>query len=99
MDSVMVREFGSTTSLVSYQDLVQRLGDKGARQATGVLSRLFKFAQYAQGKRRFLLPPVLRWKRTSERLCGDAERILNLLGLTMTGAGNKRPLEYNLWRD
>ncbi len=99
MDSVIVREFGSSASFVGYEDLAQRLGDKGARDATRVLSRLFKLSQYAEGKLRFLLPPVLRWKRTFERLCAETEEILNLLGLTMTGSDDKKLLEYKLWRD
>ena len=46
---------------------------------------------YAAGKRRLLLPPVLRWRALTGRMTRDAEAFLNRLGMTIAGeeAGEK----------
>jgi hypothetical protein len=98
LNDILLREFGSNMSSVQLQQLVQRLGEKQAKDATRVFSRLSKIAEYAEGKRRFLLPPVFRWKQTTGKLTGQAEKILNTLGLTMTGMGEKKQVEYKLRR-
>jgi len=85
LNDVMLNEFGASISALQPEQLVQRLGDRQAKDATRLFSRLSKIAEYARGKRRFLLPPVLRWKRTTRKLTGQAERILNQLGLTIAG--------------
>ncbi len=98
LNDVMLNEFGASISVLQPEQLVQRLGDRQAKDATRLFSRLSKIAEYARGKRRFLLPPVLRWKRTTRKLTGQAERILNQLGLTIAGTREKKQVEYKLRR-
>ena len=99
LNDILVKEFGSDASSIQHEQLASRLGEKQAKDAERVFKRLSKISQYAQGKRRLLLPPVFRWKPTTRKLTGKAENILNTLGLTMTGAVEKKQVEYRLRRN
>ena len=67
-------------------------------QAEKLFKRLSNITKYGRGEKRLLLPPVLRWKSTTRNLTSQAERILNQLGVTMTGKDQKKQLAYKLRR-
>jgi hypothetical protein len=98
LDSLVEREFGARITEVKLDQLTTRLGQEQAIQAEKLFKRLGNISRYSRGEKRLLLPPVLRWKSTTRNLTGHAERILNQLGVTMTGRDQKKQLAYKLRR-
>src|SRR3989449_11207279 len=98
LDSLVEREFGTTITDVGLDQLTTRLGEKQAMQGEKLFKRLGSIAKYGRGEKRLLFPPVLRWKSTTRNLTSQAERILNQLGVTMTGKDQKKQLAYKLRR-
>jgi len=98
LDSLVEREFGTAITDVGLDQLTTRLGEEQAIQAEKLFKRLGSIAKYGRGEKRLLLPPVLRWKSTTRNLTSQAERILNQLGVTMTGKDQKKQLAYKLRR-
>ncbi len=97
LDAIAVRQFGTPLSSLDAAQLVQTLGNERAAEATRLFSRLSKISEYANGKKRFLFPPVLRWRSTVSKLTNQAESILNEWGLTISGTGESRArVEYRL---
>ncbi|HVB95855.1 MAG TPA: hypothetical protein VND41_04555 [Nitrososphaerales archaeon] len=85
LDSIVVGEFGAGISSVEEHVLAERLGADEARRAKKLFLSLSKFHDYASGERRFLFPPVLRWRALTARVTRDAEAFLNSLGITIAG--------------
>lgn len=98
LDSLVEKEFGTAVTDVKLDQLITRLGQEQAIRAEKLFKRLGKIAKYARGEKRLLLPPVLRWKTTTKNLTGQAEQILNQLGVTMTGRDQKKQLAYKMRR-
>ncbi len=98
LDSLVEREFGTAIADVGLEQLTNRLGQEQAMQAEKLFKRLGNIAKYGRGEKRLLLPPVLRWKSATRNLTSQAERILNQLGVTMTGKDQKKQLAYKLRR-
>ncbi len=98
LGQVLTREFGLDTSSITIDPLASRLGEQGARRAIRIFARLSDIAEFAEGKRRFLFPPIIRWKRTTEVLTGEVEEILNALGLTIFVATDKKQVNFMLRR-
>jgi hypothetical protein len=98
LDSVVAGEFGSGISSVEESALAAKVGADDARRAKKLFLTLSKFHDYASGERRFLFPPVLRWRALTSRTTRDAETFLNRLGMTIAGeeepTGKKDRLEY-----
>ncbi len=96
---LLERELGIPIDTVTKEQLAPRLGYEEAVLAERMLVRLSKIHGYALGKRRFLFPPVLLWKRSTRKRFEEVEDFLNKLGLTLTGEGDSRSmLEYRLRR-
>jgi hypothetical protein len=85
LDSIVVGEFGAGVSSVEEHVLAERLGADEGRRAKKLFLSLSKFRDYASGERRFLFPPVLRWRALTARTTRDAEAFLNGLGITIAG--------------
>lgn len=98
LDTLMVREFGARIKDLKLEQLTSRFGEEQGGQASRLLNRLAKISQYANGQRRILFPPVLRWKHTTRVLDRRTETLLNQLGATMIGNPQKRQLDYKLRR-
>jgi len=98
LGSLVEREFGTAIKDVGLDHLTTRLGEEQSMHAEKLFKRLGNIAEYARGEKRLLLPPVFRWKSTTRNLTGQAERILNQLGVTMTGKDQKKQLAYKLRR-
>ncbi len=98
LGQVLTREFDLDTSSITVDRLVPSLGEKQAREAVRIFTRLANIAEHEEGKRRFLFPPIIRWKRTTKVLTGEVEEILNALGLTMLVATDKKQLNFMLRR-
>ena len=95
LDSVATGEFGKGISAIEESELAARIGADEAIRAKRLIVSLSKLHDYASGKKRFLLPPVLRWRALTRRMTGDAEAFLNRLGMTIAGeeAGEKEKVE------
>jgi hypothetical protein len=96
LDSIVLGEFGRGISSVDEEALASKIGADDARRAKKLFLSLSKFHDYAMGKRRFLFPPVLRWRALTARTTRDAEAFLNRLGITIAGE-QERPgqrMEY-----
>ena len=78
-------EFGAGIPSVEERVLAERMGADEARRAKELFLSLSKFRDYASGERRFLFPPVLRWRALTARTTRDAEAFLNGLGITIAG--------------
>ena len=85
LDSIVVGEFGVGIASVEERALAERMGADEARRAKRLFLSLSKFHDYASGERRFLFPPVLRWRALTARTTRDAEAFLNRLGITIAG--------------
>jgi len=85
LDSIVAGEFGAGVSSVDESALAQRIGADQARRAKKLFLSLSKIHDYATGEKRFLFPPVLRWRALTSRMTSDAEALLNLLGITIAG--------------
>ena len=93
-DDIMVKEFGFGVSSVSLEELQTRFGAR-AGEAFKLFADLRRMYEYANGKRRFLFPPVFRWKSRVSTLTTRAEETLNQLGITITGSAEmKEKAEY-----
>jgi hypothetical protein len=95
LDSVVAREFGKGISALEESELAAKVGADEASRAKRLFLSLSKLHAYATGEKRFLLPPVLRWRALTARLTRDAEAFLNRLGMTIAGeeAGEKEKVE------
>jgi len=90
----MTKEFGFGVSSVSLEELQTRFGAR-AGEAFKLFADLRRVYEYANGKRRFLFPPVFRWKSRVSTLTTRAEETLNQLGITITGSSEtKEKVEY-----
>lgn len=98
LDSLVEREFGAGVSTIKPEQLTARLGEQNGTKAAILFKRLEILSRYARGGKRFIFPPIVRWERTTRMLTGETEEILNQLGLTMTGEGQKKQLDYKLRR-
>lgn len=99
IDEIMTREFGSGISALSREQLIQKLGDTRGEEASKLLLELRRIYAYANGQRRFLFPPVLRWKSKVAGLTERAERFLNEIGMTIAGEEpTKKRVEYAIGR-
>jgi len=98
LDSIVAGEFGSGISSVEESALAAKVGADEARRAKELFVSLSKFHDYATGERRFLFPPVIRWRALTSRTTSDAEAFLNRLGMTIAGeeepTGRRERLEY-----
>src|SRR5438128_9697056 len=99
LGDLLERELGTPIDAVTKEQLSPRIGLEEALRAENMLARLSKIHEYSLGKRRFLFPPVLIWKRSTRKRFEEVEDFLNKLGLTITGEGDARSmLEYRLRR-
>jgi len=91
LDSMMMREFGKGIPSLEESELAAKVGADEAIRAKRLFVSLTKMRAYALGEKRFLFPPVLRWRALTKRMTGDAEAFLNRLGMTIAGeeAGEK----------
>jgi hypothetical protein len=98
IDEVSAMEFSGGVSSLTAQALATRVGEGEAAEAMKFLAELTRLNDYATGKRRFMLPPILGWKRRVAALTAQAESFLNALGMSMKGEGGPKQLEYALRR-
>jgi hypothetical protein len=85
LDSIVLGEFGTGISSVDEGALAAKVGSDEAARAKKLFLSLSKFHDYATGERRFLFPPVLRWRALTARTTGEAEAFLNRLGMSIAG--------------
>jgi len=85
LDSIVAGEFGARISKVEEGALAQRVGADEARRAKKLFFSLSKIHDYATGEKRFLFPPVFRWRALTTRMAAEAEAFLNPLGITIAG--------------
>lgn len=85
LDSIVLQEFGSGLLSVDEGALASKVGSDDAREAKKLFLSLSRLREYASGERRFLFPPVLRWRTLTERTTRQAEAFLNRLGITIAG--------------
>ena len=93
LDDVVLREFGTPLDSLDPGSLSARLGEPKAREAQRLFAQLKGIYGYARGTRRFMFPPVLRWKSKAASMTKLAESFLNELGLTIDAAGSRKSVE------
>jgi hypothetical protein len=99
IDEIVTKEFGTSVSSISPERLIQRLGTQKGGDAVKLFAELRKIYEHAQGKRRFIFPPVIRWKSRVSRLTRRAEQFLNEIGMTIAGEEeSKKQVEYAIGR-
>ena len=98
MGDVLAKEFGVEASSISLSLMSSKLGDTDANETSKLLSELHSIYEYANGRKRFLFPPVLSWKRKVTKMTERAEDILNHLGMTIKGDEKTKSVEYSLRR-
>jgi hypothetical protein len=85
LDSIVLGEFGAGISSVDQRALAAKVGEDEAARAKELFLTLAKFHDYATGEKRFLFPPVLRWRALTARTTAEAEAFLNRLGMSIAG--------------
>ncbi len=85
LDSIVAGEFGKGIASIEESELAKKVGDEEARKAKALFVSLSSLRDYASGKKRFLFPPVVRWRALTARTTSDAEAFLNQLGITIAG--------------
>lgn len=85
LDSIVLGEFGAGISSVDEGALAAKVGADEAARAKELFLTLSKFHDYATGEKRFLFPPVLRWRALTARTTSEAEGFLNRLGMSIAG--------------
>jgi hypothetical protein len=99
IDDIVAKEFGTGVSSITSERLVERLGARKGGDASKLFADLRKIYEHAQGKRRFIFPPVFRWKSRVTRLTQRAEQFLNEIGMTIAGEEeSKKQVEYAIGR-
>lgn len=93
LDDVVLREFGTPLHFVDAGSLASRLGEPKAQEAQRLFAQLKGIYDYAKGTRRFMFPPILRWKSKAARMTEATESFLNELGLTIDAAGATQSAE------
>ncbi|MDA4117403.1 MAG: hypothetical protein OK455_03565 [Thaumarchaeota archaeon] len=103
LDSILLDEFGKGISSIGESDLAREIGTDGAQSAKRLFLSLARLHDYATGRRRFLFPPVLRWKALASAMTRDSEAFLNQLGITIAGEeqeaerqSDKEKVEYRM---
>jgi len=71
------------------------LKDK-TEKALKTIMKLRKIHELHIGKRKFIWPPILFWKRTLSKLILNSEMILEAMGATITGKPGVKGVEYRL---
>jgi len=94
LDTIVTRELGAPIASVSQDKLVSVLGEEGTKEAIRLFARLSRIYAYSTGKKRFLFPPVLRWKALVSNITRDSEKFLNRLNITIMGNEEKNQIEY-----
>ena len=94
LDTIMTRELGAPIASVSQDKLLSVLGEEGTNEAIRLFAKLSRIYNYATGKKRFLFPPVLRWKSLVTNITQDSEKFLNRLNITIMGDEQKDQIEY-----
>jgi len=93
LDDVVLREFGTPLESLDPGSLSTRLSEPKALEAQRLFTQLKGIYGYAKGTRRFMFPPILRWKSKAASMTKLAESFLNELGLTIDAAESKKPVE------
>jgi hypothetical protein len=100
LDSIVTREFGKGLTAIEEGELASKVGADEARRAKRLFESLSKLHSYSSGKKRFLFPPVLRWRALTSGTTRDAEAFLNMLGITIAGeAGSENQKVEQLMRE
>jgi hypothetical protein len=99
LDSIVVSEFGKGIPSIEEGDLAAKVGADDARRAKKLFLSLSKLHDYASGRRRFLFPPVLRWRALTSRTTREAEAFLNRLGITIAGEDRENERVEHLMRE
>jgi len=95
LDAIVANEFGKDLTSLREPELAARIGAEGAHRAVLLIARLTALHNYASGKKRFLFPPVLRWRALTRRMTSESEWLLNQLGITIAGGEpTKQKVEY-----
>lgn len=103
LDDLMHREFRSSLDGVlagDYGALEAKLGSAGAQRFARHARELRRIKERVEGKRRFLFPPILRWRATFRRTIGGVDELLKSLGIYLVEEEGIRAkaLEYRLRR-
>ena len=85
LDSLVADEFGRGIDSVPEPSLAARVGGDEAAKARKLFAKLSTLHDYSTGRRKYLLPPVLRWRALTSKLTDETEDFLNLLGMTIAG--------------
>ena len=65
-------------------------------RALRAIRKLRKIYEYHIGKRKFIWPPIIFWRRTLSKLVLDSEMILETMGATIMGKPGVKGVEYRL---
>lgn len=98
LDEVSNLEFGGGLNSLTPEKLAAKVGAGDVTKTQAFLAELSRIYEYANGKRRLLLPPVLRWRHKVDVLTSQAEAFLNKMGMSISGEGQAKSIEYALKR-
>ena len=94
-----LREFNIDFSKIEEKEIQERVNRvfKGkSDRVFETIRKLKKIYEYHSGKRRFLWPPIIFWRRTLSKLILDSEMILETMGATIIGKPGVKGVEYRL---
>ncbi|MEE9586005.1 MAG: hypothetical protein V3W09_03800 [Nitrososphaerales archaeon] len=100
MDELLKREFGVALDSLdgeAAKRITDRIGSENFERLTKTARDLGKIRDKAEGRRRFLFPPVFSWGRKFSRITEDADQVLKSMGTYLVDAeGKVKGIEYKL---
>jgi hypothetical protein len=101
LDELVKREFGVPLEEIGEETAKRRIADRIDSENYELLFRisrdLGKIREKAEGRRRFLFPPVLRWSQKFSQMITDTDKVLKAMGTYLVESeGRVKGIEYRL---
>lgn len=102
LDDLVKREFGAQLEQIGFDDTDWHIGDRigwdNQQRLVKIAKDLSMIRDKAEGRRRFLFPPVLSWKRKFSQITAETDKVLKAMGTYLVESEGKevRGIEYRL---
>ncbi len=102
LDDLVKREFGASLEQIGFDEadwsISDRIGWDNQQRLVRIARDLSKVRDKAEGRRRFLMPPVLGWRRKFSQITAETDKVLKAMGTYLVDSEGKevRGIEYNL---
>jgi hypothetical protein len=102
LDDLVKREFGASLEQIGFDEddwqISDRIGWDNQQRLVKIARDLSKIRDKAEGRRRFIFPPILSWKRKFSQITVETDKVLKVIGTYLVESEGKevRGIEYKL---